>query len=108
MTQGGPRGRHDLIQWAAVKITAAATTLLVGAFILSEIIGVMPTPESDQMANATNQTIATTSNAITLGAVALIVLVASIMLILISDGFSGGGGREPPRNGGNGGTPPMH
>lgn len=107
MTRGGPRGRHDLIQWGAVKITAGATTLLVGAYILSEIIGVMPTPESDQMANATSQTIATMSNAIVLGSVALIVVMASIMLALIGSGF-GGGGREPPRNGGNGGTPPMH
>lgn len=108
-----PRGRgggdNGLIQQATIKVVGAATTLLVGIYIYSQVIGVMPTPESSQMANATNTTIATTSQAFTLGAVALIVLMATVMLALIAGGFSGGGGgREPPRNGGNGGSPPMH
>ncbi|WP_435128397.1 hypothetical protein [Halobaculum sp. D14] len=99
---------QGLIEQATVKVVGAATTLLVGIYIYSQVIGVMPTPESSQMANATNTTIATTSQAFTLGAVALIVLMATVMLLLITGGL--GEKEQPPEGGnrGNGGTPPMH
>lgn len=94
-----------------MTVVGGASTLLIGLYLFDEIIGVMPTPEQEGLANATNTTIATTGQAFTLGGVALVVLMASVMLVLISGGFGGGGrGGQPPRGGtgGVGGTPPMH
>lgn len=110
--------KHESVQQLGRVIATAATTLLIGIFIFDQIADVMPTPEQNGLANATNTVITTSGNAFTLGGVAIIVLVATVMLFLIGGGF-GGGGNQPPREGGgnqpprggngeNGGTPPMH
>jgi hypothetical protein len=86
-------------------IVAAAVTLLVGIFVFAEIADVMPEPENNSLANASDTVQGTTGNAFTLGAVAIIVLVATLILGLIGSGFAGGGGggmggggrRGPPR-----------
>lgn len=83
-------------------IVAAAVTLLVGIFVFSEIADVMPTPANNELANASDTVQGTTGNAFTLGAVAIIVLVATLILGLIGSGLGGGGGlgggrRGPPR-----------
>lgn len=103
--------RHELIQWGTIKVVGGAATLIVGIYVFGQILNVMPQPETAEMANATNTTVATVSSGFTLGAVALIVLFASIILGLIAGGSVSWGGRpvheRPPRgNGGNEGRPP--
>lgn len=106
------RGETDPISVTTNKAVAAAVTLLVGIYVFWRIEEVMPRPESAELANATNTTIATTAQAFELGAVAIVVLFASLILGLIVTGGIGGrrgGGRggQPPQ-GGNDGPPPMH
>jgi hypothetical protein len=74
-------------------VVAAAVTLIVGIYVFSQISSTMPTPENSELANATETVKSTTGNAFTLGAVAVIVLVAALILSLIGSGFGGGGGR---------------
>lgn len=73
-------------------MVAAAVTLIVGIYVFSQIASTMPTPENAALANATDTVKSTTGDAFTLGAVAVIVLVAALILSLIGSGFGGGGG----------------
>lgn len=73
-------------------VVAAAVTLIVGIYVFSQISSTMPTPQNAELANATSTVKSTTGNAFTLGAVAVIVLVAALILSLIGSGFGGGGG----------------
>jgi len=72
-------------------MVAAAVTLIVGIYVFSQISSTMPTPQNSDLKNATDTVKSTTGNAFTLGAVAIIVLVAVVILALISSGFGGGG-----------------
>ncbi len=74
-------------------VGVAAVTLVVIAFIVSEIDTTMPDPENSDLHNATNDTISTTGDALSLGAVAIIIMIAVLMLRLISGIGGGGGGR---------------
>lgn len=75
-------------------VVAAAVTLIVGLYVFSQISSTMPTPENTELANATDTVKSTTGDAFTLGAVAVIVLVASLILSMIGGGFGGSGGRR--------------
>lgn len=75
-------------------VVAAAVTLIVGIYVFSQISDTMPTPENQDLANATETVESTTGDAFTLGAVAVIVLVAALILSLIGSGFGNGGGRR--------------
>ena len=103
--------RHEMIQWGTMKVVAGGATLIIGMYVLSQILGVMPAQATPEMANATNSTVATVSSGFVLGSVALIVLFASMILGLIGGGVSTMGGRptrERPPRGGNDGSPLMH
>jgi len=81
------------IEGTFTRMVSAAVTLIVGIFVFAEISNSMPTPDNNQLANATDTVESTTGNAFTLGAVAIIVLVASVILALVS-GFGNGMGRR--------------
>jgi|GEM_PF-6559310 uncharacterized membrane protein len=75
-----------------VGIATGAVTLIIAIYVFSQIVDVMPTPTNSDLANSTNTTIKTAGSAFNLGAVALIVLVAAMILALVA-GF-GWRGRE--------------
>lgn len=81
------------INQAFNMVVTAAVTLIVGIFVFSQISDTMPTPANNDLANATDTVESTTGDAFTLGAVAIIVLVASVILGLVSR-FGGNGGRR--------------
>ncbi|GAA0304008.1 hypothetical protein [Halarchaeum salinum] len=86
---------EDSVAYAAIegtftRIVSASVTLIIGIYIFAQISSTMPTPENNQLANATSTVTSTTGSAFTLGAVAVIVLVASVILGLVG-GFGGRG-----------------
>lgn len=64
-------------------LATGAVTLIVAIYIVAQISDVMPTPANADLASATNTTLSTAGSAFTLGAVALIVLVAAVILGLV-------------------------
>ncbi|QIB75724.1 hypothetical protein GL213_14440 [Halogeometricum borinquense] len=91
----GERLGEDSQVYAAIEATftrmvSASVTLIVGIYVFAQISSTMPTPSNPELANATSTVKGTTGNAFTLGAVAVIVLVASVILGLVG-GFGGRG-----------------
>ncbi|RYJ15016.1 hypothetical protein ELS19_14365 [Halogeometricum borinquense] len=91
----GERLGEDSQVYAAIEATftrmvSAAVTLIVGIYVFAQISSTMPTPSNPELANSTNTVKSTTGNAFTLGSVAIIVLVASVILGLVG-GFGGRG-----------------
>jgi len=74
---------YAAIEATFTRMVSAAVTLIVGIYVFAQISSTMPTPENSELAQATNTTTATTGNAFTLGAVAILVMVASVILGLI-------------------------
>lgn len=72
-------------------IVTGATALIVGIYVFGRINATMPEPATPELANATDTVVATTSDGFVLGGVALIVLVASIMISLLTTALGGGG-----------------
>lgn len=77
------------IEETFLRVVSAAVTLIVGIFVFAQISSTMPQPDNSELSNATNTVESTTGDAFILGAVAVIVLVASLILALI-----GGFGRQ--------------
>lgn len=74
-------------------VVSGAVTLIIGIYVFATISSTMPTPSNPAMANASETVKATTGQAFTLAAVAIIVMVAALILALISGFGRGGGGR---------------
>lgn len=87
-----PDSDSALVSATFRMIAVGAVTLIIAIYIVAQISDVMPTPGNDELAEATNTTVDTTGSAFTLGAVALIVLVAALILNLI--GGIGGNGEQ--------------
>lgn len=81
---------YAAIEGTFTRMVSASVTLIVGIYVFAQISSTMPTPSNNELANATSTVKATTGNAFTLGAVAIIVLVASVILGLVG-GFGGRG-----------------
>jgi len=79
---------YAAIERTFTKVVSASVTLIVGIYVFAQISNTMPTPENESLANATSTVKSTTGQAFTLGAVAVIVLVASVILGLVG-GFGG-------------------
>jgi hypothetical protein len=79
---------YAAIEGTFTKVVSASVTLIVGIYVFAQISNTMPTPENESLANATSTVKSTTGQAFTLGAVAVIVLVASVILGLVG-GFGG-------------------
>ena len=85
---------YAAIEGTFTKVVSGAVTLLVGIYIFAQISNTMPTPENPELANSTETVVSTTGSAFTLGATAIIVMVASVILGLVG-GFGGRrGGRR--------------
>lgn len=84
---------YAAIEGTFVKVVSAAVTLIIGIYVFAQISSTMPTPQNNQLANATSTVKSTTGSAFTLGAVAIIVLVASLILMLVGGFGMGNGGR---------------
>lgn len=74
---------YAAIEATFVKMVSAAATLIVGIYVFAQISSTMPTPSNTELANATSTVKSTTGQAFTLGAVAVLVLVAAVILSLI-------------------------
>jgi len=81
---------YAAIEGTFTRMVSAAVTLIVGIYVFAQIGNTMPAPENPELANASDTVMSTTGNAFTLGAVAIIVLVASVILGLVG-GFGGRG-----------------
>lgn len=79
-----------------MAVVSGAVTLLIGIYVFSQISSTMPNPSNSALNKSTNTVLSTTGSAFQLGAVAIIVLVAVLILSLVSGGFGGGneGGRR--------------
>lgn len=89
-TLGEDSTAYAAIEQTFTRMVSAAVTLIIGIYVFAQISNTMPTPENAELANATNTVESTTGDAFTLGAVAIIVLVASVILGLVG-GFGGRG-----------------
>jgi len=94
----GTRLGEDSVAYQALEMTftrmvSAAVTLIVGIYVFAEIADTMPTPDNTDLANATNTVEGNTGSAFQLGAVAVIVMVAVLILNMISGGFGTSGRR---------------
>ena len=82
-TLGEDSTTYAAIEGTFTRMVSAAVTLIIGIYIFAEISDTMPTPDNSELANASDTVQSTTGSAFTLGAVAIIVLVASVILGLI-------------------------
>lgn len=89
-TLGEESTAYAAIEGTFTRMVSAAVTLIIGIYVFAQISGTMPKPDNAQLANATSTVKSTTGSAFTLGAVAIIVLVASVILGLVG-GFGGRG-----------------
>jgi hypothetical protein len=83
---------YAAIEATFTKMVSGAATLIVGIYVFAQISSTMPSPSNTELANATETVKSTTGNAFTLGAVAILVLVAAVILSLIG-GFGRSGAR---------------
>jgi hypothetical protein len=90
---GEESGTYAAMEGTFVRVVSSAVTLIIGIYVFAEISGTMPTPENSNLANATDAVLNTTGSAFQLGAVAVIVLVAALILSLVG-GFGMNGGRR--------------
>ncbi|MFW5905840.1 MAG: hypothetical protein ACOCUO_03255 [archaeon] len=87
-----PTKVHALAAGAFNTLAVAAVTLMVVVFVVGMIEDSMQLSDDNEFANASDTVVSTTGDAFNLAAVALIVLVASVILYYVGN-FGGGGSR---------------